>query len=129
MSTLLHFSDLDRRRRLALKTLRELSHETGLQLASVWNVLHGKCPDVRKIVAICKALGVSPKRLDWESFIEERKDPGRGASRSLLQPPQKPSERTQGSVCPPGRCALAKLQLTRRVPVGGENDHGERKQA
>lgn len=129
MAVLLHFSDLERRRRLAIKTLRQLSDDTGLQLGTIWNILHGKCPDVRKIIAVCKALGVSPKRLNWESFVRERKDAGHGDPRSRRQPSQEPREQTGASVCPPGHCALAELDLTRPVHLRPEDDHGERKQA
>jgi hypothetical protein len=69
MPALLQFSDLERRRRLAMKTLRQISQETGLRLGTVWSVLHGRCPDVRKISLVCSAIGVSVNRLDFRPLL------------------------------------------------------------
>jgi lambda repressor-like predicted transcriptional regulator len=69
MPPLLQFSDLERRRRLAMKTLRQISKETGLKIGTVWNVFHGRCPDIRKIGLVCGAIGVSVNRLNFGSFL------------------------------------------------------------
>lgn len=72
MPSLLQFSELERRRRFAMKTLRQVSKETGLRLGTVWNVLHGRCPDIRKIILVCNAIGVPANKLDFGSFLTIR---------------------------------------------------------
>jgi transcriptional regulator with XRE-family HTH domain len=81
-------------------TLATIASAAGLTVTATWRVVHGKCPDVRKIVAVCKALGVSPKRLDW-NFFAQRPSAGGHPEGNGEQDPNLPVEPSMSS--PGGR--------------------------
>ena len=76
MSNLIGTHDLDRIRRRRRKTLSAVAALTGLSTTSVWRVLNRSCADLRMILPVVKAIGVSVTRLDIEDFIsKETLDP------------------------------------------------------
>jgi hypothetical protein len=100
MPRLMRASDLEERRRLLNLSLRKIAERTGLKLATVWSCLHLRCPDVRKIIIVSKAIGVSPRRLDFESFV-----PAKEQNYQYIAPG--PHAQAESQVCPPGRCFLS----------------------
>jgi transcriptional regulator with XRE-family HTH domain len=60
---------LDALRTRRRATMAAIARQSGLSLTSVWRVLSGRSYDLRKIVRICKALRVSPRRLDFEALL------------------------------------------------------------
>jgi len=87
---------LDRIRRRRHKTLDDIASEVGFGRCLVWRVVRGRCFDLRRIVPVCRALGVSLRRLDLEGFLGETKDSGRGDERNHRQPSQDPSDQGGG---------------------------------
>ena len=100
MPQLIKLADLQARRRMLNLPLRKIADQTGLTLSTVWNCLHFRCSDARKIILVCKAIGVSPNRLDWETFVL-------GDPKNSLNVAQNPNDQIAAQACPPGRCRLA----------------------
>jgi hypothetical protein len=100
MPRFLRPTDLEERRRLLNLPLRKIAERTGLKLGTVWSCLHLRCPDVRKIIIVSKAIGVSPRRLDWESFVPV-------AAQNCQHVAPGPHAQAEPQACPPGRCFLA----------------------
>jgi transcriptional regulator with XRE-family HTH domain len=69
----LTIQELDAVRTMRRATMAAIAHRSGLSLTSVWRVLSGRSYDLRKIVRICKALRVSPRRLDFEALLGDPK--------------------------------------------------------